>query len=272
MNNLLVFSLYETVFTTILEVDINYLYLILHSFWWAYIDLLFVASNLLCIPRIKYNNIIVMCWNEHVSLNTFLFSAFVLLLILYNNTYTQYKIEYLHNLWGYLFFISFISMQLVECFIWRNIDNKFYNRVFSTMAAMLIFVQPVISLMMLPNISLRNNLIVAYLTFFVPYFTYKFMTNSMVSRISDKGHLSWLFFDTNLFLYFGWLFFFLFTFVYTQNISGLLFGVILFFISCYNYYKDKTIGSMWCWIINLCMIYYASYLLFYLPFCEKKIC
>ncbi len=64
MNNLLVFSLYETVFTTILEVDINYLYLILHSFWWAYIDLLFVASNLLCIPRIKYNNIIVMCWNE----------------------------------------------------------------------------------------------------------------------------------------------------------------------------------------------------------------
>ena len=34
-----------------------------------------------------------MCWNEHVSLNTFIFSIFVLLLIAYNNKYTQYKIE-----------------------------------------------------------------------------------------------------------------------------------------------------------------------------------
>lgn len=35
-----------------------------------------------------------MCWNENVSLNTFLFSSFVLLLIFYNNTYTQYKIKH----------------------------------------------------------------------------------------------------------------------------------------------------------------------------------
>ena len=213
-----------------------------------------------------------MCWNEHVSLNTFLFSGFVLLLILYNNTYTPYKIEYLHNLWSYLFLISFIFMQLIEFFIWRNINNKFYNHIFSTMAAMLIFIQPVITLMMLPNISLRTNLIIAYLIFFVPYFTYKFITNNMLSRISNKGHLVWLFFDTNPLLYFGWLFFFLFTFIYTQKIAGLLFGVILFFISGYNYYNDKTIGSMWCWIINLIMIYYAFYLLFYLPFDEKKLC
>ena len=29
-----------------------------------------------------------MCWNKEVSLNTFLFSSFVFLLILYNNKYT----------------------------------------------------------------------------------------------------------------------------------------------------------------------------------------
>ena len=33
-----------------------------------------------------------MCWNKDVSLNTFLFSGFVLLLIYYNNTYTKYKV------------------------------------------------------------------------------------------------------------------------------------------------------------------------------------
>jgi len=213
-----------------------------------------------------------MCWNEHVSLNTFSFSSFILLLILYNNTYTQYKIKEFDTIWVYLFYISFISMQLIEFFIWRNIDNKFYNHIFSIMAAILIFIQPLITLMFLSNILLRNNLIAAYLIFFIPYFIYKFITNDMKSRISNKGHLVWLFFDTNMLLFVGWLFFFLFGLIYTKQFYGTLFGITLFLISSYNYFTDKTIGSMWCWIVNSIMIYYAFYLLLYLPFCEKKLC
>ena len=213
-----------------------------------------------------------MCWNEHVSLNTFLFSSFVLLLILYNNTYTQYKITDFNDVWHYIFYISFISMQLIEFFIWRNIDNKFYNHIFSTMAAVLIFIQPIISLMLLPNISLRNNLLSAYSVLFIPYFIYKFITNNMKSEISNRGHLVWLFFDTNMLLFIGWLFFFLFSFFYTRSIRTVIFGIVLFLISYYNYYKDKTIGSMWCWVVNSIMIYYAFYLLMYLPFCEKELC
>ena len=213
-----------------------------------------------------------MCWNEHVSLNTFLFSSFVLLLIAYNNTYTQYKITFFNSVWNYIFFISFISMQLIEFFIWRNINNTFYNNIFSTMAAMLIFIQPIISLMLLPDISLRNNLLVTYLVFFIPYFTYKFITNNMKSQISNKGHLEWLFFDTNMLPFFGWLFFFLFSFFYTRSIGVLIFGIVLFCISFYNYYKDKTIGSMWCWIVNSTMIYYAFHLLLYMPFYETSLC
>lgn len=211
-----------------------------------------------------------MCWNEDISLNTFLFSSFVLLLILYNNTYTKYKITDFNNVWHYIFYISFISMQLIEFFIWRNIDNNFYNHIFSTMAAILLFIQPLISLMLLPNISLRNNLLAAYSVLFIPYFTYKCITNNMKSQISNKGHLMWLFFDTNMLLFFGWLFFFLFSFIYTHSIRTVIFGIVLFAMSYYNYYNDKTIGSMWCWVVNSIMIYYAVYLLFYLPFCEKK--
>jgi hypothetical protein len=94
----------------------------------------------------------------------------------------------------------------------------------------------------------------------------------MKSQISNKGHLVWLFFDTNMLLFFGWLFFFLFSFFYTRSVPTLIFGIVLFFISYYNYYKDNTIGSMWCWVVNSSMIFYAFYLLFYLPFCEKKLC
>ena len=222
--------------------------------------------------KIKCPLILIMCWNETVSLNTFLFSSFVLLLIAYNNTHTQYKVADFDGVWHYFFYISFISMQLIEFFIWRNIDNKFYNHIFSTMAAILLFIQPLISLMLLPNIPLRTNLLSAYSALFIPYFTYKFITNNMKSQLSNKGHLIWSFFDTNLILFMGWLFFFLFSFYYTRSIRTIIFGIVLLVISGYNYYKDKSIGSMWCWVVNSIMIYYASYLLFYLPFCEKSLC
>lgn len=213
-----------------------------------------------------------MCWNENVSLNTFLFSSFILLLIFYNNTYTQYKVYDFNSIWVYLFFISFISMQLIEFFIWRNINDQFYNFIFSTMALILIFIQPIITLMWLPVKYLRNKLIVSYLLFFVPYFIYKFINNNVRTKISSKGHLVWLFFDTNILLFILWLFFFLFSFFYRQINRFFIYGLILFCISCFNFYNDKTIGSMWCWLVNSSMIFYAIYLLLYLPFYEKELC
>ena len=54
-----------------------------------------------------------MCWNQYISLNTFIFSVFVLLLIAYNNEYTQYKTPFFSNKFVYFFFMSFISMKLI---------------------------------------------------------------------------------------------------------------------------------------------------------------
>ena len=96
-----------------------------------------------------------MCWNEDVSLNTFLFSGFVLLLIVYNNTYTKYKIKELNSIWVYLFFMSFIFMQLIEYFIWKNIKTK-YNHLFTVCALLILCFQPIASLMLLTNKPCRN--------------------------------------------------------------------------------------------------------------------
>lgn len=213
-----------------------------------------------------------MCWNQEVSLNTFLFSMFVLCLIIYNNTFTQYKIKDLQNPWMYIFFASFIFMQLIECFIWRNIDNKFYNNIFSTMAAALIIFQPIASLMLLSDVSLRNTLLLIYIATAVPYFIYKVVTQAMHSRVSKKGHLNWLFFNQHPVIFIVWLFFFLFSLVYEKKWSGFLFGFLSLCVFYYNYANDQTMGSMWCWIVNSVMIYYAAYLLIYLPFCDKGLC
>ena len=212
-----------------------------------------------------------MCWNEHVSLNTFLFSSFVLILIIYNNAYTKYKIQELNNPWIYIFLASFIFMQLIEFFIWRNINNKVYNNIFSILGILLILTQPVASLMLLQNIQLRNLLIFTYLAFVIPFSMYKFSTKHIHSVLSKQGHLNWMFFGTNPITFLLWLFLLLFVFFYEKIWIGILFGLISFLVVFINFANDKSVGSIWCWSINLIMIYYAFYLLLYLPFLEKRL-
>ena len=210
-----------------------------------------------------------MCWNEHVSLNTFIFSIFVLLLIMYNNAYTQYKIQGINNVWIYLFLASFIFMQLIEFFIWRNINNKFYNHIFSIIATTLLIIQPICSLMLISQKELRNNLLIAYLSLAIPYSIYKFSTKNIHTVISKSGHLRWKFFESSPIILLFWLFFFLVGLMYNKFWIGFGFGFIILCISYYNYNNDHTIASMWCWAVNSVMIYYAFYLLIYLPFYMK---
>jgi len=210
-----------------------------------------------------------MCWNEDVSLNTFLFSGFVLALIIYNNAFTKYKIKELDNKWLYAFATSFILMQLIEFFIWKNIDNKFYNNIFSILATLLIIVQPIVSMMIITNVQLRNLLLACYLLLTIPYSAYSFYTKNIHSVKSESGHLRWNFFKVNYIVWFVWLFFLLFSFVYEKKWYGVIFGLVALFIAFMNYKNDHTIGSMWCWSVNSMMIYYAFYLLIYLPFLEK---
>jgi hypothetical protein len=211
-----------------------------------------------------------MCWNAEVSLNTFLFSSFVLCLIIYNNTYTQYKIKDF-NIWIYLFFVSFILMQLFEFFIWRNVDNKLYNKLFTILATLLLLVQPIASNMLITNKSVQQSMLFVYMICMVPFAIYRFMTQKINSTISDLGHLQWnMLLDNkskidNVIITI-WFIFFLFPLFYQKKTFGFLFGAITLLIMIYKYYKDNTVGSMWCWVVNSIMVYYAIYLLLYLPF------
>lgn len=214
-----------------------------------------------------------MCWNADVSLNTFLFSMFMLALIFYNNTFTKYKLKEFDSGWMYIFVSSFVFMQLVEFFIWRNIDNKFYNNVFSIITTILLFIQPLASLMLLSNIPLRNNLLTLYLLLTVPFLSYIFATSHVHSVVGKSGHLVWNFLDKytkNPVVHIIWLFFFLFSIVYENMWLGFIFTLVALAFAYVNYRSDSSMWSMWCWIVNSCMIYYAFYLLLVLPFLEKS--
>ena len=211
-----------------------------------------------------------MCWNKDISLNTFLFSSFVLLLIMYNNKYTQYKIKELDSVWVYLFIFSFILMQLIEYFIWRNINDPIYNNIFSIMATLLLFVQPIASAMLIPSKTVSTNIITLYLILTGPLTLYRLFTKKISTTISPLNHLSWdlVLYKNNILdslLGVLWIMIFLFPLFYIGEFFGLLFGSLTLMVIVYNYYKDDSVGSMWCWIVNSIMLYYASYLLLWLP-------
>ena len=212
-----------------------------------------------------------MCWNESVSLNTFLFSSFALLLIIYNNSFTKYKIKELNNKWIYVFFASFILMQLVEFFIWRNINDKYYNNLFSIFAVSLLIVQPLASIMIIQTIFIRNILLFIYLLLAIPFSIYQFSTQNIYTTVTKKGQLDWVFFYNSPLILLIWFSFLFFSLIYEKIWSLIIFAIITLII-CFIKYKYKA-GSVWCWIINSLMIYYITYLLIFLPFIEKmQIC
>ena len=157
-----------------------------------------------------------MCWNAEVSLNTFIFSIFVLSLVYYNNNYTKYKIYHFDNQWMYIFLLLAFSMQLIEFFIWKNINNKYYNKIFTILAFILVFCQPIASLMLLKNHLLRNIILLPYLIIGIPYIIYIIYTKKFRSIVSSSGNLIWNI-KIHKFCFWIWLFLLLFSFLYEQK-------------------------------------------------------
>ena len=209
-----------------------------------------------------------MCWNEDVSLNTFLFSGFALIIIMYNNAFTKYKIPELNDKWVYLLLMSFIFMQLVEFFIWRNLNNKFYNNLFTSVACLLILIQPLFSIMIIKNIQIRNILLLLLLLFLIWAFSIISFTLSFSD--TDDGHLSWFFFKAPQLFFIIWFLFPMFSLFYEQKWTILFFLSVTIIIAMLSYKDRGTVGSFWCWAVNSIMIYYIIYLVLFLPFLEKK--
>ena len=210
-----------------------------------------------------------MCWNAAVSLNTFLFSSFVLGLVIYNNAYTQYKIQELNNTWVYIFFMLFISIQLLEFFIWRNINNPYYNHVFSSIINGVFVSFPIATGMIISDINFRNGLLIAYGIFLLYTFLFNINITEIYTTISKYNHLQYHFMVKGYPYVHIWIFFFLFPFFYIGKFWSFLFGIVTLFISIYYFQLDQSIGSMWCWIANIIHIFLAIYLLVVLPFLEN---
>jgi hypothetical protein len=161
-------------------------------------------------------------------------------------------------------------MQLIEFFVWRNIQNDGYNRMLTIIAYLVVCVQPAASLMLMSDEKIRNYMLTAYLFLAIPYISYMFLTNTFKVTVTPLGHLNWNF-NSIYPVFYTWCFFFFFSFFYERKWPYLIFGLITIVLFLYKYSWDKSMGSMWRWFINSSALFLAAYLLFYLPYKGKPL-
>ena len=216
-----------------------------------------------------------MCWNQYVSINTFLFGIFVLILIAVNNKHSPYKVKEFDSIFVYLFFVSFISMQLIEFFIWRNLKNKTMNKLFSILGAFLLLIQPVLSLRMIKNNTLMWKMVVTYSIPSFAYFFYLLKYHNFYTNVSNSGHLKWHWSIPNnkiSFVFIFYLYFLMYSIFVNKYYLLMTYVLLLLLLSYYLYVNDDTVNSIWCWAVNSLMLYYAFKLLIWLPFKEHGFC
>ena len=218
-----------------------------------------------------------MCWNEYVSINTFVFGIFVLLLIAFNNKHSQYKIADFENPYLYFFIGSVISMQFIEFVLWRNLNNKSINKTMSILGSLLLVIQPIASLTLLKNINLRNTMIFIYSILSFIFLFYNITHKNIYTIVSKTGHLKWLWIQNvnlnsipqEIIVHLLYLFFLSFSFFVNRRYFLIISSSILFCLFYYYYYTDGSAGSLWCLSVNAIMLYYLIQILVYLPLREK---
>lgn len=191
-----------------------------------------------------------MCWNETVSLNTFLFSLFGINFAYFNSVINGYE---------YLFYYSFISMQLLEYFAWKHLNNKKINRLLSQLGLFLIIIQPILFILIPDNLkfNIKASLITLYIIFFVMFLLfYGVSTNIDFSMVkASNGHLAWNWLKNAPYGNSIWLSFLLVVLLLIKKYFLFTMYSTTFLAIYYTYYKSKTWGSLWCWIANMMAIF-----------------
>jgi hypothetical protein len=209
-----------------------------------------------------------MCWNERVSINTFLFSVSVLFLIYINNTYLppDKKIKEFDNPYAYFFMMSFVTMQLYEYLLWKYLNNGMINQIVSTLSLLLLSIQPIASLTLLNNINLRNKLIGLYSIPTLIYILYQLKITNVHTTISKLGHLKWKWVSqskmVSLLTYTYYLFFLYLSLFINKQYYGIIITMPLFLVMYYYYYNDGSAGSLWCFSVNSVMFYYLIQIIY----------
>lgn len=177
-----------------------------------------------------------MCWSAEGSLQTYAFGMILAAM-------HKYQGDLDPQIW--LLMTVFTHMQLVEYFLWKNLNVPDSNRLWSGAGMALLFIQPLISATLL-NPNLRNKLWITYALGAATYFATRKV--DLTTEVGGNGHLKWNWitsFKTPWAI--AWLLMLVGPMVVTGHKTAASFIVATYFASSYFNDKYGTAGSYWCW-------------------------
>lgn len=181
-----------------------------------------------------------MCWNQKISLNTFLLSLFGISFGYFNDVINFYE---------YLLYLSFISIQLVEYFAWGNLNDKKMNRFLSQIGLFLIVLQPIFFTLS-DNIDNQKKTIIIALYLLFSMFSLLYFPIDFSMNKAQNGHLAWNWLNFPPIINFIWLSVIFGLILYQKQYLKFSMHLIIFLAIYYTYYKSKTWGTLWCWLAN----------------------
>lgn len=189
-----------------------------------------------------------MCWNQKVSMNTFLFSMFAASMALKNGVVTTPD--------G-LFYIFFSSMQLVEYFLWKNLHNKQGNEFWSKVGFLLIALQPVVSMWSIDDKTKRNAGLGLYIlgAVFLLTVVKPLGTIDFSSHRAPNGHLAWNWIDFPKAAFAIYVIFQFIALFFNKRYTRFGLQLVVTSLIYLTYVQSGTWGSMWCWISNVVGLY-----------------
>ena len=187
-----------------------------------------------------------MCWNQTISLNTFIFTLFGINFAYLNNVI---------SINDYIYYLSFSSIQLLEYFAWGNLNDKKMNRFLSQIGMFLIIMQPILFIKSLDKVesNIKTSVITLYVVFVLCCILYFPIDFSMTK--APNGHLGWNWLNYPPLIIFIYVFFYFILLLYIKKYVIFIIYVMLFLAVYYTYYKTNTWGSLWCWIANIVTVY-----------------
>lgn len=191
-----------------------------------------------------------MCWNPEVSLATYLFSVIPLVVLTFYYKVISFPL--------FLGVHSWISMQLIEFFLWIFIENAALNMFFSAVGLAVILSQPFFFILSMDGFQYMYHVLALYIFTVLVFFS--FHKVEFKTAVAGNGHLLWKWIDFPAYFAFIWVAFLAFRpfYLYFSNpaknsieLLALLFILGGFGISYYTFLESKTWGSMWCWMANI---------------------
>ncbi len=196
-----------------------------------------------------------MCWNAEVSIQTYLF-AIISFILGYSYGFPLRKL---------IFMLVFSNIQLIEYFLWKNINNKKNNEFYSKLGYLNITLEPIAACLLIDNIQLRYSSLIICTSIFLIYFLIYNKKIDFSTSISNNGFLKWnslKFKDHGIFYSIIWFIFFFGGILLSKDIFIIFISFMTFFLSIYNISYLNSFVSYWCSISNILWLYVLGWIIY----------